>query len=57
MSGGGLELGVLQPAVSTCFTFTSLLPKVGYFWKISCRKYPNSRHEPFIKLELKDIEL
>ena len=32
MSGGGLELGVLQPAVSTCFTFTSLLPKVGYFW-------------------------
>ena len=32
VSGGGLELGVLQPAVSTCFTFTSLLPKVGYFW-------------------------
>ena len=22
VSGGGLELGVLQPAVSTCFTFT-----------------------------------
>ena len=32
VSGGGLEIGVLQPAVSTCFTFTSLVPKVGYFW-------------------------
>jgi hypothetical protein len=31
-SGVGLEYGVFQPAVSTCFTFTSLLSKVGYFW-------------------------
>ncbi len=37
VSGGGLELGVLQPAVSTCFTFTSLLPKVGYFWIFYCK--------------------
>ena len=24
---------VIQPAVSTGFTFTSLISKVGYFWK------------------------
>ena len=57
VSGGGLELGVLQPAVSTCFTFTSLLPKVGYFWIFYCKGYPKRRHEPFIKLELEDIKL
>ncbi len=36
MSGGGLQLGVLQlqPAVSKCFNFTSLLSKVGYFFEI-----------------------
>ena len=31
-SGVGLEYGVFQSVVSTCFTFTSLLSKVGYFW-------------------------
>jgi hypothetical protein len=57
VSGGGLELGVLQPAVSTCFTFTILLPKVGYFWIFYCKRYPKSRHEPLIELESSDIEL
>ena len=53
VSGGGLELGVLQPAVSTCFTFTSLLPKVGYFWIFYCKRYPNSRHAPLYSLNRK----
>ncbi len=53
VSGGGLELGVLQPAVSTCFTFTSLLPKVGYFWIFYCKRYPNCRHAPIYSLNRK----
>ncbi len=53
MSGGGLELGVLQPAVSTCFTFTSLLSKVGYFWIFYCKRYPNSTYAPLYSLNRK----
>jgi len=37
---------LIQPAVSTCFTFTSLISKVGYFWKFYCKRYPNDRHVP-----------
>ena len=53
VSGGGLELGVLQPAVSTCFTFTSLLSKVGYFWIFYCKRYPNGRHALLYSLNRK----
>ncbi len=57
MSGGGLEHGVLQPAVSTCFNFTSLLSKVGYFWIFYYKRHPNSRYAPLIQLESDDIKL
>jgi hypothetical protein len=57
VSGGGLEIRVLQPAVSTCFNSTSLLPKVGYFWIFYCKRYPNSRYAPLIQLESEDIKL
>ncbi len=33
VSGGGLVFKLIQPAVSRCFTFTSLISKVCYFWK------------------------
>jgi hypothetical protein len=31
--GGGLVFKIIQPAVSTFFTFTSLISKVGYLCK------------------------
>jgi hypothetical protein len=56
-SGVGLEYGVFQPAVSTCFTFTSLLSKVGYFWLFVLEKVPLWWTCAFMEVRASNLEL